>query len=111
MGSLGVPGMAVFVSELSVFIAFFESHGYLLLLPIFGMVITAGYHLWALQRAIFGAENEAVDMGKVHEAPWYEMYPMFILIAIAAFFGIFPHYLMDPITVASYDILDFMGVL
>ena len=111
MGSLGVPGMAVFVSELAVFIAFFKSHGYLLLLPIFGMVITAGYHLWALQRAIFGAENEIVDMKKVHEAPWYEMYPMFILIVIAAFFGIFPHYLMDPISVASYDILDFMGVL
>ena len=111
MGSLGVPGMAVFVSELAVFIAFFQSHGYLLLLPIFGMVITAGYHLWALQRAIFGAENESVDIKKVHEAPWYEMYPMFILIVIAAFFGIFPHYLMDPISVASYDILDFMGVL
>ena len=111
MGSLGVPGMAVFVSELSVFIAFFESHGYLLLLPIFGMVITAGYHLWALQRAIFGAQNEEVDIDKVHEAPWYEMYPMFVLIGIATFFGIFPHYLMDPISVASYDILDFMGVL
>ena len=52
-----------------------------------------------------------VDMEKVHEAPWYEMYPMFILIVIAAFFGIFPHYLMDPISTGSYDILDFMGVL
>jgi hypothetical protein len=39
------------------------------------------------------------------------MYPMFILIAIAAFFGIFPHYLMDPISTGSYDILDFMGVI
>jgi len=110
LGSLGVPGMAVFVSELSVFIAFFESHGYLLLLPIFGMVITAGYHLWALQRAIFGPESEKINIKKVREAPWYEMYPMFILIFIAAFFGIFPHYLMDPISTASYDILNFMGV-
>ena len=42
MGSLGLPGMAVFVAELAVFIAFFESHGYWLLLPIFGMVLTAG---------------------------------------------------------------------
>ena len=36
---------------------------------------------------------------------------MWIAIGIAAFFGIFPHYLMDPISVASYDILDFMGVI
>jgi len=111
LGSLGLPGMAVFVAELSVFIAFFESHGYLLVLPIFGMVLTAGYHLWALQRSIFGVDSQEIDMDKVHEAHWYEYYPMFIIILLATFFGIFPSYLMDPIVVSSYDILDFMGVL
>lgn len=111
MGSLGLPGMAVFVAELAVFIAFFQSHGYWLLLPIFGMVLTAGYHLWALQRAVFGTDSKEIEMGKVHEAPWYELYPMFTLIIIAAIFGIFPHYLMDPINTACYDILRFMGVL
>lgn len=110
MGSLGLPGMAVFVAELSVFIAFFESHGYWLLLPISGMVLTAGYHLWALQRAIFGPDSEQIDVDHVHEATWYEMYPMFSLILVATLFGIFPHYIMDPITVACYDILNFMGV-
>ena len=54
---------------------------------------------------------ENIDIEKVHEAPWYEMYPMFILIVIAVFFGIFPHYLMDTISASSYDMLDFMGVL
>ncbi len=111
MGSLGLPGMAVFVAELAVFIAFFQSHGYWLLLPIFGMVLTAGYHLWALQRAIFGTDSEEIEMGKIHEAPWYELYPMFTIILIAALFGIFPHYLMDPINTACYDILRFMGVI
>ena len=110
MGSLGLPGMAVFVAELSVFIAFFESHGYWLLLPISGMVLTAGYHLWALQRAIFGPDSKQIDVEHVHEATWYEMYPMFSLILVATLFGIFPHYIMDPITVACYDILNFMGV-
>ena len=111
LGSLGLPGMAIFVAELSVFIAFFESHGYLLILPIFGMVLTAGYHLWALQRSIFGVDSQEINMDKVHEAHWYEYYPMFIIILLATFFGIFPSYLMDPIVVSSYDILDFMGVL
>ena len=111
MGSLGLPGMAVFVAELAVFIAFFQSHGYWLLLPIFGMVLTAGYHLWALQRAVFGTDSKEIEMGNVHEAPWYELYPMFTIIIIAAIFGIFPHYLMDPINTACYDILRFMGVL
>ena len=109
MGSLGLPGMAVFVAELSVFIAFFSSHGYWLLLPIFGMVITAGYHLWALQRSIFGRDSTQMNVEKIHEAPWYEFYPLLIIIILAVFFGIFPNYLMDPITVACYDILVIMG--
>ena len=109
LGSLGLPGMAVFVAELAVFIAFFQSHGYWLILPIFGMVLTAGYHLWALQRALFGDDSEEIEINKVHEAPWYEFYPIFAIIVLAVFFGIFPNYLMDPITVASYDILAFMG--
>ena len=75
------------------------------------MVLTAGYHLWALQRSIFGEDSTDVNLDKVHEAPWYERYPMFMIIVLAIFFGVFPIYLMDPITVASYDILDFMGVL
>ena len=111
MGSLGLPGMAVFVAELSVFIAFFESHGYWLILPIFGMVLTAGYHLWALQRSIFGVDSEQIDIKHVHEAPWYEMYPMFTIILLAVLFGIFPHYLMDPMSQACYDILNRMGAL
>jgi NADH-quinone oxidoreductase subunit M len=106
---LGLPGMAVFVAELAVFIAFFQSHGYWLILPIFGMVLTAGYHLWALQRALFGDDSEEIEINKVHEAPWYEFYPLFAIIVLAVFFGIFPNYLMDPITVACYDILAFMG--
>jgi NADH-quinone oxidoreductase subunit M len=109
LGSLGLPGMAVFVAELAVFIAFFQSHGYWLILPIFGMVLTAGYHLWALQRSLFGPDSEQVEMNRIHEAPWYEFYPLLVIIILAAFFGIFPSYLMDPITVACYDILAFMG--
>jgi len=111
MGSLGLPGMAVFVAELAVFIAFFQSHGYWLILPIFGMVLTAGYHLWALQRSMFGDDTEQVNLEKVHEAPWYEFYPLLAVILLAVFFGIFPKYLMDPITVACYDILTIMGAV
>jgi len=36
---------------------------------------------------------------------------MFSIVLLAVFFGIFPHYLMDPISVACYDILNFMGAI
>ena len=109
LGSLGLPGMATFVAELSVFVAFFQSHGYWLLLPISGMVLTAGYHLWALQRSVFGPLSKDVDMEKVHEAPWYEQWPLFAIVTLAVLFGVLPQLLMSPITVACYDILRLMG--
>ena len=59
----------------------------------------------------FLESEDLIDIDAVHEAHWYEYYPMFLIVVLATFFGIFPHYLMDPIAVASYDILDFMGVL
>jgi len=74
------------------------------------MVLTAGYHLWALQRLIFGPPSEQVDVTKVHEAPWYEQWPMFIIVALAILFGVLPQLLMAPVTVACYDILRLMGV-
>nr|MCS5583325.1 NADH-quinone oxidoreductase subunit M [Pseudomonadales bacterium] len=109
LGSLGLPGMATFVAELSVFVAFFQSHGYWLLLPISGMVLTAGYHLWALQRSVFGPLSKKVDIEKVHEAPWYEQWPLFAIVTLAVLFGVLPQLLMSPVTVACYDILRLMG--
>jgi len=109
LGSLGLPGMATFVAELSVFVAFFQSHGYWLLLPISGMVLTAGYHLWALQRSVFGPLSKKVDIEKVHEAPWYEQWPLFVIVTLAVLFGVLPQLLMSPVTVACYDILRLMG--
>ena len=73
------------------------------------MVLTAGYHLWALQRAVFGPPSKQVDIGKVHEAPWYEQGPMFAIVALAVLFGVMPQLLMSPVTVACYDILRLMG--
>ncbi|PHR03033.1 MAG: hypothetical protein COB32_06540 [Halomonas sp.] len=111
LGSLGLPGLAVFISEISVFIAFFETHAYWVLLPLAGMLITAGYHLWALQRVVFGKLTEKVDVEKIHESPWYESAPMFTIIILSAIFGIYPHILMGPITTACYDVLRVMGVI
>ena len=111
LGSLGLPGLAVFISELSVFIAFFETHGYWVLLPLMGMLITAGYHLWALQRSVFGELTEKIDVEKMHESPWYESSPMFAVIILSVIFGIYPHILMEPVTTACYDVLRVMGVI
>ncbi len=111
LGSLGLPGLAIFVAEFAVFVAFFQTHGYWLLLPLVGVVLTAGYHLWALQRIFFGPLHPKTDLGRVDEAPWYETLPLTVIIGLALLFGIAPWLLMDPVTGAVHDLLQLMGVV
>lgn len=59
--SLGLPGFSGFISEVMVFLGAFDSAVntslipvWMVLLAIAGLVITAAYYLWTLQRMFFG---------------------------------------------------------
>lgn len=59
--SLGLPGFSGFISEVMVFIGAFDSAVNTTLIPVWmvlvaiaGLVITAAYYLWTLQRMFFG---------------------------------------------------------
>jgi NADH-quinone oxidoreductase subunit M len=56
--SLGLPGLSGFVGELLVFIGAFAAHRVVVAVALFGVVIAAAYHLWALQRVLLGRWNE-----------------------------------------------------
>ncbi|HXU68984.1 MAG TPA: NADH-quinone oxidoreductase subunit M [Polyangia bacterium] len=56
--SLGLPGLSGFVGELLVFLGAFAAHRVVVAIALFGVVITAAYHLWALQRVLLGRWNE-----------------------------------------------------
>ncbi|HLH86058.1 MAG TPA: proton-conducting transporter membrane subunit, partial [Thermoplasmataceae archaeon] len=60
MASLGLPGMAGFIGEFSVLIGSFQIIGWLILIVIFAMIITASYHIWAAQRSLYGPYNETI---------------------------------------------------
>ena len=63
MASLGLPGMVGFVAEFCVFTATFDAFGWLLLMPIISVAITAAYYIWAMQRTLFGPLTKEVDTG------------------------------------------------
>jgi len=54
LASLGLPGMSGFIAELLVLINSYINLPTFVILALFGIVFTAGYHLWAMQRAVFG---------------------------------------------------------
>jgi proton-translocating NADH-quinone oxidoreductase chain M len=90
MASLGLPAMSGFVAEFLVLTGSYvnpEMQIYVLL-AMLGIVATAGYHLWAMQRAMFGSYNE--KLGNPHDLAFYEMMPMAILVLLIILFGLFP---------------------
>jgi NADH-quinone oxidoreductase subunit M len=57
LGSMGLPGLAGFVSELHTLIGTFERHGYLSGIATIGILVTAGYSLRTIARLFFGPPN------------------------------------------------------
>ena len=59
MASLGLPGLSGFWGEALALIGAFPMYRALMFIAASGVVLTAGYHLWALQRLFFGPFQES----------------------------------------------------
>jgi NADH-quinone oxidoreductase subunit M len=111
LASLGLPGLCSFISEFMCFYATYETFGNWVWIPVVGVVITAAYYLWACQRAIFGPYKPSIEekFGKIHDLSWYEVVPLAILIALIAFFGIWPHGILEMTNPPSALLAGLMG--
>lgn len=88
LASLGLPGMAGFVAEFSVVVGSWVFITYLSFVVILGLVVVASYHIWALQRTLFGPYNEY--LGKITDMVPREFWPLIVLVIIVIVVGIFP---------------------
>lgn len=93
-GSLGLPALAGFIAEITVFLGTFEKYEWAVLLSIFGVVLSAGYILWMLQRVLFGPVRHEWD-----ELPdqqhWWEHVSVGSVAAVIVLLGVYPAILMD----------------
>jgi NADH-quinone oxidoreductase subunit M len=94
LASLGIPGLAGFIAEVSVFLGVFERFEWAVLISIFGVVLTAGYILWTLQRVVFGPVrhewDEVSDQNK-----WWEHAAALSLAALVVLLGVYPAIVTD----------------
>ncbi len=88
LASLGLPGMAGFIAEFSVVIGTWPFIHYLAFVVIFGLVVVASYHIWALQRTLFGPYNNY--LGNIRDMLPREFWPLIVLLILVIIVGIFP---------------------
>ncbi|TYL40594.1 oxidoreductase [Natronococcus pandeyae] len=114
-GYMGLPLMSGFFGEFTIFFGAFgaEQLPYSELftpLAMFGIVIVAGYLLFALQRTVFGPYHLETDY-EVGRAPLHDVAPMFVLLGIIILLGVAPELIFEMITDAVDPILENGGEL
>ncbi len=112
LASLGLPTTSGFAAEFLVFIGSFASTAVAgirlwTILGVVGIVITAGYILWMLQRVFYGPPQEKFN--KVKDADILERVYLFVFIAVIMGVGIYPAILTDVIKVGVMPIMGLLG--
>jgi NADH-quinone oxidoreductase subunit M len=103
-GSLGLPAMAGFIGEIVVFLGAFQRYEWAVLMAIFGVVLSAGYVLWMLQRVMFGPVKHEWD-GVTDQHHWWEHTVVVGLAALVILLGVYPAIMLDMIEPAVDSIM------
>ena len=112
LASLGLPTTSGFAAEFLVFVGSFSSTivpgiQVYTILAVLGVVITAGYILWMLQRVFYGPVLEQYN--GVKDADIIERVYMLAFIAVIMLVGIYPAILTDVIKLGISPIVSLLG--
>jgi len=105
-GYMGLPLMSGFAAEFLVFLGSFPSTvipyaPLLTAVAMFGIVVVAGYLLWAMQRSLFGPFSIETDY-EIGRAPFHDVAPLVVLLLLVIVLGVAPDLSYDMIQ-ASID--------
>lgn len=106
--SLGLPALGGFVAEVTVFLGAFEEYEWAVLASIFGVVLSAGYVLWLLQRVVFGPVKHEWD-GVTDQRHWWEHGAVASLAVLVILLGVYPALIMDMVGPALEPIIARVG--
>jgi len=90
--SAGLPGLSGFVAEFLVILGAFKTWELNIAIVVLGVVITAGYLLWMVQRVIFGPQKD--DKPDLKDLALWEFVPLFVLMVVIILLGVYPDILL-----------------
>lgn len=112
LAALGLPTTSGFAAEFLVFVGSYSSTAVsgiqvYTILAVLGIVITAGYILWMLQRVFYGPVLEQYN--GINDADNLEKAYMFAFIAVIMLVGIYPAILTDIIKIGISPVVGLLG--
>ncbi|MFT3917050.1 MAG: NADH-quinone oxidoreductase subunit M [Anaeromyxobacteraceae bacterium] len=93
--SLGLPGLAGFVSEFLVFAGSFPTFTAYTVISATSVVFTAAYYLWAIHRMFLGAPNP--KYAGYPDLNWRERLTLYPLGAFAIVLGFYPQFILSAV--------------
>jgi NADH-quinone oxidoreductase subunit M len=101
--SLGLPGLAGFVSEFLVLNGSMATLPWHTVFAATSVIITAAYYLWTIQRIFLGSLNP--KYAHLPDLNWRERFTLYPLGALAVVFGFYPNVLLKLINTDLYALL------
>lgn len=103
LASLGLPAFSGFIAEVMVFVGAFNASVLYTGLALVGVVVTAAYLLWTVQRILLGPLNE--KYAKMTDADGREIFVLIPLVALMFLFGLYPAPILNIINSSSQEIV------
>jgi NADH-quinone oxidoreductase subunit M len=108
LASLGLPALSGFVAELLVFLGSFDTYTVPTIFAVFGILLSAGYITWMVQRVFFGPKDER--WAHLPDANnWWEQVPMAALVVVIVAVGIRPQLIVDVLDTGMINIVKVLG--
>ncbi len=87
--ALGLPGMKSFISEVLVLLGAFQKYRIITAISATGVIITAAYCLWTVQRVFLGKVNEKyANMTDMNTVETLSLLPLAVIVVVL---GVYPH--------------------
>jgi NADH-quinone oxidoreductase subunit M len=102
--ALGLPGLSGFISEAFAFLGAFQTFRWITIASTLGIVLTAGYMLWTLQRLFLGTLPER--WAKLSDINGRELFTLVPLAVIVIFLGLYPSPMLDLMTASANHLVD-----
>jgi len=92
---LGLPGLCGFIGEVFVVLSSWNYSPLLAIIAASGVILTAGYILWAIQRVYLGSEYKGPHADAITPITGREFFVAATLLVMAIYLGVYPAHLFD----------------